>query len=180
MDKKCRYLEKYLKFGFTSLFSYGIEKPQCVLCHAVLSAKLIKLSKLKQHQRLDFTGNFQQENAAIVQASYEVALEITQQKKMNMFGEPLIKSCLLKTVILLLREPSEAKMKQVSFSNNTIQRCISDTSEDAKEQVINEIKAFLMFLKVDKTTDVASCAQLLFFVRYIHLGDVKETFLFCS
>ena len=33
---------------------------------------------------------------------------------------------------------------------------------------------------MDKTTDVASCAQLLVFVRYLHLGDVEEEFLFCS
>ena len=53
-------------------------------------------------------------------------------------------------------------------------------SEDVKEQVINEMKASPMFfLHVDETTDVASCAQLLVFVRYIHLRDVKEEFLFC-
>ena len=54
-------------------------------------------------------------------------------------------------------------------------------SEDVKEQVINEMKAFPLFcLQVDETTNVASCAQLLFFVRYFHLGYVKEQFLFCS
>ena len=51
-------------------------------------------------------------------------------------------------------------------------------SEDVKEQMINEMKASAMFsLQVDETTDVASCAG---FVRYIHLRDVKEEFLFCS
>ena len=38
----------------------------------------------------------------------------------------------------------------------------------------------LFSLQVDETTDVALCAQLLVFVRYIHLGDIKEEFLFCS
>ena len=33
---------------------------------------------------------------------------------------------------------------------------------------------------MDETIDVASCAQLLVFVRYIHLGDIKEEFLFCG
>ena len=47
--------------------------------------------------------------------------------------------------------------------------------------MINEMKASPLFsLQVDETTNVASCAQLLVFVRYIHLGDVKEKFLFCS
>ena len=54
-------------------------------------------------------------------------------------------------------------------------------SEDVKEQVINEMKASPMFsLQMDEATDVASCAQLLVFVRYIHLRDVKEELLFCS
>ena len=106
MDKKRRYFEDYLKFGFTSIISNGIGKPQCVLCNAVLSAESMKPSKLKWHletkhsnhvtkdleffgrheaglkrQRLDFKGRFQQEIAALIQASYEVALEIAKQKK---------------------------------------------------------------------------------------------------
>ena len=54
-------------------------------------------------------------------------------------------------------------------------------SEDVKEQVMNEMKASPMFsLQVDETINVASCAQVLVFVRYIHLRDVNEEFLFCS
>ena len=41
--------EEYLKFGFTSIVSNGIEKPQCVLCNVVLSAGSMKPSKLKRH-----------------------------------------------------------------------------------------------------------------------------------
>lgn len=136
MDKKRKYFEEYLKFGFTSIVSNGIEKPQCVLCNVVLSAESMKPSKLKRHletkhsnhiskdleffqrheaglkrQRLDFTGSFQQENAALIQASYEVALEIAKQKKPHTIGETLIKPCLLKTVKILLGESNEAKIK---------------------------------------------------------------------
>ena len=176
------------------------------MCNAALSAESLKPSKLKRHleknhpnyvikdleffrrykaglkrQKLDFTGNFQQENAAATQASYEVALQIAKQKKPHTVGESLVKPCLLKAVKLVLGESSEAKMRQISLSNDTIQRRISDMSEDVKEQVINEMKTSPLFsLQVDETTDVASCAQLLVFVRYIHLGDVKEEFLLCS
>ena len=31
-----------------------------------------------------------------------------------------------------------------------------------------------------KSTDVASCAQLLVFVSYIYLRDIKKEFLFCN
>ena len=49
MDKKRRYFEKYLKFGLNSIVSNGIEKPQCVLCNAVLSGVSMKPSKFKRH-----------------------------------------------------------------------------------------------------------------------------------
>ena len=66
-------------------------------------------------------------------------------------------------------------MRQISLSNDTIQRRISYMSENVKEQVINVMKASPMFsLQVDETTDVASCARLLVFVRYIHLRDVTK------
>ena len=67
------------------------------------------------------------------------------------------------------------------LSNDAIQRRISDMSEDVKEQVINEMKASpMLFLQVDETTNVASCAPLLVFVRYVHLRDVGKEFLLCS
>jgi len=73
-----------------------------------------------------------------------------------------VKPCLLKTVKLILGEASEAKMRQLSLSNTTIQRRISDMSEDVKEQIVQEIKASPMFsFQVDESTDVSSCAQLL-------------------
>ena len=76
------------------------------MCKVFLSHESMKPSKLKRHletshsehtikdmeffrrheesckrQRLDRTGSFQQENAALVQASYKVALEIAKWKK---------------------------------------------------------------------------------------------------
>ena len=49
MDKKRKYFEEHLKFGFTSIVSSGIEKPQCVLCNVVISAESMKPSKLKRY-----------------------------------------------------------------------------------------------------------------------------------
>ena len=49
MEKKRKYIEEYINLGFTSLLNDGAEKPQCVLCHVVLSAESLKLSKLKRH-----------------------------------------------------------------------------------------------------------------------------------
>ena len=49
MEKKRKYDEEYLKFGFTRIVNNGIEKPQCVLCNVVLSAESMRPSKLKRH-----------------------------------------------------------------------------------------------------------------------------------
>ena len=103
----------YLKFGFSTVISNGIEKPQCVLCNAVLSAESMKPSKLKRHletkhsehitkdldffkrheaalkkQKLDFTGTFQQESQAVVKASYEIALEVAKKKSPIQLQKP--------------------------------------------------------------------------------------------
>jgi len=42
----------------------------------------------------------------------------------------------LKTVKLLLGKAEEAKMREISLSNDTIQRCISYMLKDVKDQVI--------------------------------------------
>ena len=56
-------------------------------------------------------------------------------------------------------------MRQIPLSNDTVQRQISDMSEDVKEQMIIEMKAFPKFcIEVNEPTDVRSCAQLPVFV----------------
>ena len=206
MEKKRKLLDEYIKFGFTSLLSDGVEKSQCVFCNVVLSAESMKPSKLKRHletkhfqhakkdvaffqrheaglkrPRLDCTGSFNQSNVSAIEASYVVTLKIGKQIKPRTIGETLVKPCLLKTAKLILKDASVAKLKQISFSNNSIQRRILDMSKYVKKQVVNEIKASSMFsCQVDESTDVSSCTQLLVFVRYIHSRDIKEKFPFCN
>ena len=83
-------------------------------------------------QRLDVLGSFHQEHAAVIQASFEVALEIAKQKMPHLIGETLIKSCLLKSAKLVLGNASAAKLGQISLYNNTIQRRIADMFKDVK------------------------------------------------
>ena len=99
-------MDEYIKFGFNSLLSNGVEKPQCVLCNVVLSAEPMKPFQLKRHlktkhpqhaekdvaffqryeaglkrRRLDCTESFNQSNVTAMEASYVIALEIAKQKK---------------------------------------------------------------------------------------------------
>lgn len=66
------------------------------------------------------------------------------------------------------------------LSNNTVQRRISQMSDDIKEQVVQEIKSAGLFsIQLSESTDIQPCTQLLAFVRYVH-KDLKEEFLFCE
>ncbi|XP_042203808.1 zinc finger BED domain-containing protein 5-like [Homarus americanus] len=56
-------------------------------------------------------------------------------------------------------------------------------SDDIKENVIQGIKLSptgMFAIQLDESTDVSSCAQLLVFVRYVFLCDIKEEYLFCT
>ena len=164
-SKKRKYDDSYIQFGFTSVVVDGIEKPQCVLCNKVLSNDSMRLAKLKQHlenvhpqskhkdksyferqskalkmMRLDSSDEFFIRNSKIVEASYEVALEITKQKKPHTIGESLIKPFVLKMANKVLGKDAEKKLAAVPLSNNTIQRRISDMSNDIKSQVVQQIK----------------------------------------
>ena len=116
-------------------------------------------------QKLDAAGAFQQQTSSVIEASYEVALEIAKQMKPHTIGETLIKPCTLKMVKRVLGDASERKIQQISLSNDTVKRRVNEMSDDIKEKVIQEIKSSLtgMFaIQLDELTDVSSCAQLLY------------------
>ncbi|XP_063584632.1 protein FAM200C-like [Penaeus indicus] len=134
-----------------------------------------------KRQRLDASGSFHQQNAAVVETSFLVSLEIAKKKKPHTIGEELILPCAKTMVKIVLGEKRAEKLNAISLSNNTVQRRISQISDDIKEQVIQEIKrAGLFSIQLDESTDVQSCSQLLAFVRYVHDEDLKEEFLFCE
>ena len=99
---------------------------------------------------------------------------------MHTIGEELIKPCLLETARLIFNEGSYNKIKEISLSNNTVQRRIQEIAIDIKEQVIEKIHSSPFFsIQLDESTDVAQCAQLMVFARYVYRGSVEEDFLFC-
>ncbi|XP_060882058.1 zinc finger BED domain-containing protein 5-like [Metopolophium dirhodum] len=100
------YIDDYVKFGFTFIEKDGVQKPQCVICHVVLSNDALRPSRLERHlttahpmlkgkpkeffvaknnssskMKIDHTGEFQQNNEKIVEASYHIAFMVAQQKK---------------------------------------------------------------------------------------------------
>ncbi len=64
-----------------------------------------------------------------------------------------------------------------------MKRRINEISDDIKKKVIQEIKSSPtgMFAKqLGESTDVSSCVQLLVFVRYVFLCDIKVEYLLCT
>ncbi|KAL4136092.1 hypothetical protein QTP88_007659 [Uroleucon formosanum] len=138
-------------------------------------AKKNSLSKMK----IDHTGEFQQNNEKIVEASYHIAFMVAQQKKPHTLGETLIKPSILKAVEIVLGEESKRKIAQLSLLDNTVKRRIDELALDIKNQLIHKLKHSVFFaIQCDESTDVANCCQLLVYCRFINEQSIAEELLF--
>ena len=126
-------------------------------------------------QRLDKGGMFFQQTNASLKASYEVSLIIAKQKKAHTVGENLVPPAAKVMVHCIFGDESVKKLNSISLSNNTVQRRIKEMLVDILQQVISDICR--LAIQLDESTDVANCAQLLIFVRYVGKEGIKEEFL---
>ncbi|XP_039180852.1 zinc finger BED domain-containing protein 5-like isoform X2 [Crotalus tigris] len=206
--KKRKYNKDFLQYGFTSIISEGIEKPQCVICCKVLSAESMKPNKLKRHfdtnhpsftskdtnyfrskadghkkPRLDTGVKYHKQNVTAIEASYLVALRIARAMKPHTIAEDLLLPAFKVIVRVIIGDEFVTNLSAISLSNNTVRRRIDDMSADILDQVIQEIKSAplpIFSIQLDESTDVANCSQLLVYVRYINDGEFKDEFLFCK
>uniref|UniRef100_A0A8C5PY01 Uncharacterized protein n=1 Tax=Leptobrachium leishanense TaxID=445787 RepID=A0A8C5PY01_9ANUR len=194
-----KYSEDFLQYGFTSIITVGIEKPQCVICCEVLSAESMKPNKLKRHfdsKHPSFAGrdtNYfrskadvlkkAKQNVATIEASYLVARRIARAMKPHTIGEDLLLPAAKDIVRVMIGDEYVTKLNAISLSNDTVRRRLDDMSADILSQVVQEIKSAplpIFSIQLDESTDVANCSQLLVFVRYINDSDFKDEFLFCN
>lgn len=208
MSKKRTYTDAFLRHGFVNLPSGGEDRPQCVVCHKVLTNESLKPSKLSAHlqkchpslqnedqayfqrravalKNIQFgsSGIQTQKLQAAVEASYFVAYKVAEQQKCHTIAENLIMPCAYEMVSKVCGEDQAKKLSAISLSNNTIRRRVDDMASDILSQVTTEIKESLyskFSLQFDESCDVASCAVLLGFVRYVHQDKIKEEFLLCE
>ncbi|KAI6658867.1 SCAN domain-containing protein 3 [Oopsacas minuta] len=194
----------FIRFGFTSIFKDGLQKPQCVVCGEVLSNEALKPSKLSKHlqtkhkeliskpveffkrKRDELTGCQKQmyvsshTNVSALRASYKVSLRIAKAKKPYIIGEQLLVGCIGDVCREMLGESVAKITARVPLSNDTVARRVIDLACDMEEQLIEQIKSAKWYsLQLDESTDVANLAILLLYVRFEHCGDVKEEYL-CS
>ena len=131
-------------------------------------------SELLKNCRLDSEGMWAKQNKAVLEASYRIAFRIAQAKKPHTIGDKLIKPCLIEATTLVLRREKAIKIKEISLSNDTVKKCISETSQDISLQVVEKVRSSPLFsLQLDESTDISSCAQLLVYARYIFENSVK-------
>ncbi|KAF7643440.1 hypothetical protein LDENG_00239380 [Lucifuga dentata] len=80
----------------------------------------------------------------------------------------------------MIGEAAATKLNTIPLSDNTIQRRISDMASDVKEQVLDNIRESPFFsIQLDESTDVANCAQLMVYVRYIKELSIQDELFFC-
>jgi zinc finger BED domain-containing protein 5/7/8/9 len=73
------------------------------------------------------------------------------------------------------------KLEPLSISNNTVKRRIVDMSEDVLEQIGEKVNLSPYFsIQLDESTDIASQAQLLVYIRYLDHSNFTENLLFCK
>ena len=205
-QKKRKYQDNYLDFGFTYLIEDDLQIPQCVVCMKTFSNSTMKPASLKQHlanahpsmmsknrsffesklssmkrQKLDQTGMFWHTNKAAVYASYAIAVHVAKTKKLHNIGETLLKSCILESVKLVLGRKASQTMKQISLSNDTIKFRIHEMLDNIKSKMLSKIDSSPVFvLQLDESTDISNLSQLLAYVRYVADERINEEFLFCQ
>ncbi|XP_032376013.1 zinc finger BED domain-containing protein 5-like [Etheostoma spectabile] len=119
-------------------------------------------------------------NAKATEASYRVALRIAKTGKPHNIGETLLLPAAKDMCSVMMGEAAAAKLNVIQLSDNTIQRRISDMGADVRQQVVDSVRESPSFsLQLDESTDVANCAQLMVYVRFVKELNVHEEFLFC-
>ncbi|XP_068205374.1 protein FAM200C-like [Palaemon carinicauda] len=70
-------------------------------------------------------------------------------------------------------------MRAISLSNDTVSSRILDMSDEIMLQVVAAVRSSPVYsLQLDESTDVASCSQLIVYVRYLDVDVMKEEYLF--
>ncbi|XP_063931356.1 protein FAM200C-like [Zophobas morio] len=124
------------------------------------SGKLENLKKMK----LGPSGSRFESSQKALSASFEISQLIAKSKKPH---------------TIVLRLEAKKKIQEIPLSNNTVKARIETMSLDIEEQILLKIKNSPYFaLQCDETTDIATCCQLLVFVRFVDEDNtIKELLL---
>lgn len=206
VNKRRKFSEEYITFGFMNINVNNEERPQCVICYEILSNESMKPAKLRRHlqtRHTDYLTKSKQffeskaaeleqskklikktaigtNNERAVTASYQVSLLVAKSGKPHTIVEELILPAAKIMVSAMLGDKASNELSTVSLSNNTVKNRIVEMSENIKEQLISNIKTSKFYsLQLDESTDICNDANLLAYVRYENHNTITEDFLFC-
>uniref|UniRef100_K7G4R7 DUF4371 domain-containing protein n=1 Tax=Pelodiscus sinensis TaxID=13735 RepID=K7G4R7_PELSI len=201
-NKKRRYCEDYLAFGFTSNGNEDAPGAQCVVCNKILSNSCLVPAKLRRHfetnhpeykdkdisffkqkleslekSKLFMSKIAKSNNENATEASYKVSYRISLAEEAHAIGESL-KPCAKDIVMCMLDQESSKKVEAVPLSNNTVTRRIHDLAADIEKELIFRLHLCDAYaLQLDESTDVAGLAVLLVFVRYDFNSSIEDLLL---
>lgn len=207
-NKKRKYSNEYLKFGFLFTGEEENPNPLCVVCGEVLSNGSMKPSLLlrhletkhAQHKNKDInyferlSKNFgkdarvssylvstNKDNENATEASYRISYHIAKRGKNHTIAEDLIAPCIKDAVQCMFGQDYIRKVNTIPLSNNTVSRRIQDMSDHIEERVLEQLKASPFFsIQVDESTDIAALAILLVTARYVNADkEFEENLLLC-
>lgn len=207
-SKKRKYLNEYLKYGFSFTGEEERPNPLCVVCGEVLSNGSMKPSLLLRHleskhaqhknkeityfERLSknygkdgvvssYFASVNRDNENAVEASFKISYHIAKSGKNHTIGEDLIAPCIKDAVQCMFGQDFVRKVNSIPLSNNTVSRRIRDISEYIEEKVVQQLKDSDFFsIQVDESTDIAALAILLVTARYVNPNkEFEENLLLC-
>ena len=125
-----------------------------------------RLGESAKKQGLDNTGKQYQQPVRMVTVFCEIAVIVAKNKKPHTIEE-LIMPAAKVLVKHFIGNETALILNNVSLSNNTIQRRITEMSTDINEQVLTEVQSskYGFPIQLNKTTDLSNCALLLVFVH---------------
>ena len=112
----------------------------------------------------------------LLHATYKVAFLSAKKSKPHKVAEKLVKPCAMEMVKSLLRVEAEKKRSLMPLSNDITSPRIRDMSEDILQHVTADVKTnpIKVGLKLDESTDISLCSQLLVFVQYVKKKWLKN------
>ncbi|XP_014349988.2 zinc finger BED domain-containing protein 5-like [Latimeria chalumnae] len=115
-----------------------------------------------------------------LEASFRVSQRIAKAGKPHTIAEDLLLPAAKDMVTAMVSEKVAKQLDLIPLSDNTVARRIHEMAEDIKNQLIARIKSSSYFaLQLDESTDVASVANLLVYMKYEFEYELLEDFLFC-
>jgi len=193
MSKSKKWNDDYVRFGFICIGqTEDFQNPQCMICETVFSGSIVshlnckstlitnmaepvlwammKISKVKRAHS-DFPTTlpklcFISVDKPPLMTSYQMAFKVARSNK-HAIADMLIKPCVLEMAAIIFINEARKKLKLVPLLNDVVQ--------SFSEQVISHMQAspLKISLRLDETTSVPNCSQLVALVRYIKCVGYK-------